>query len=158
MPLQLDIASLGTAFNHFMATNAVHSPDFAFPLVPEPFTTETAALQPIVKPSTLRVEGEIAGRQLLTPFTLPPQTNSDLLGNTELQVVVNALGNVLSSVILRSSGNTDTDQFALNQAKHARFEALKPDRSRDSLAVGKMIFEWQTVPAATNGVPLTSSP
>ena len=159
---QLAPESLGAAFTTFMETNP-----------PPPFQTEmglefadlttpgAAPARPVPIPSSLRLEGDLARRRLLVPIQLPPEANSDVLNNTEVQVFVDALGNVFSPVIVAGSGNADVDQLALtNFARNARFEPIKPAAPGAVLprpvTFGKMIFQWQTVPPAPTNSPASA--
>lgn len=159
-PLLLDVSALGATFQRFMLTNSPRTTEIVLPSVPETFSPEPTLLQPLAKPAALRIQGNLASQRLLTPIDLPPQTNSDLLPATEVQVVVNAHGNVLSAVTLRSSGKADADQYALEQAKRARFEPLQrtDGTPSDAVSIGTLLFDWQTVPLpATNGAPASIS-
>jgi len=158
-PLPLLPVRLGAAFAVFMETNP-----------PPRFQTEmglrfgdlnrsrTISTQPTPVSSVLRVEGDLARRRLMTPFHLPPQTNSDVLKNTEVQVMVDALGNVFSTVVIAGSGNADTDALALtNFAKSSRFEPVKAAAPGtvmpNTVTFGKLVFEWKTVPAPETNNP-----
>lgn len=161
-PLPLRLEQLGAAFAAFMETNT-----------PPRFQTEmglqfgdlnhsrAVSPRPISAPSVLRVEGDLARRRLLTRFHLPAQTNSDVLNNTIVQVFVDALGNVFSAVVVAGSGNSDVDAAAVtNFAKNVRFEPIKAAAPGtvlpNTVTFGKLIFEWQTVPAPkTNSVSLS---
>jgi hypothetical protein len=159
-PLPLLPEQLGATFAVFMETNP-----------PPRFQTEmglqsgdlnashTVSARPIPVPSMLRVEGDLAKRRLLTPFRLPTQTNSDVLNNTIVQVFVDALGNVFSAIVVAGSGNADVDAAALtNFARNARFEPIKAaapgTRLPNTVTFGKLIFEWQTVPAPPTNSPI----
>lgn len=161
-PLPLRTEQLGAAFADFMDTNP-----------PPHFQTEmglqfgdlnaspTVSARPIPVPSVLRVEGDLAKRRLLTPFRLPAKTNPDVLNNTEVQVFVDALGNVFSAVVVAGSGNADVDALALtNFAKNARFEPVKMAAPGtvlpNTVTFGKLIFEWQTAPPPSTNSPSLS--
>ncbi len=113
----------------------------------------------LVSPSALRIQGELARRRLLAPLDLPPQTNNDVLGDSVVQVLVDADGNVLSATLLPpGSGLATADKDALNFAKSARFEPLNREgpassvNSGTNLTLGDMVFQWQTMPP-----PVTNS-
>jgi hypothetical protein len=156
-PLLLPIEQLGTAFVTFMQTNRPPRYQLALESGMETGPDDTSVAQSISVPSAMRVEGDLARLSLLTHFRLPPQTNSELLTNTVVQLLVNAEGHPFSPVIWSGSGNADADALALtNYAKAVRFapaqEAALGTVPMDKMTVGKLIFEWQTVPPApTNG-------
>ncbi len=157
--LPLDSEQLGTRFLEFVHTNAPGSfpilgglkPDVA---VPEPFP-----IGPPPGASRLRIEGELAGRRLLAPLQLPALTNTDLLINSVVQLVVDARGRTVSAVLLPpGSVLNEADQRALDLAKGARFEARDTGGARFTnpsagLSIGTMIFEWQPVLAASSNAP-----
>ena len=116
--------------------------------------------------SVLRLEGALAARRLLTPLVLPIQTNTELLTNSEVQVVVDARGRVVSvPVLVSKSGNPEADNSALRQALSARFEPVtsagppstKAGGSARELTWGRMIFEWCTVLVPATNVPASES-
>jgi len=106
-------------------------------------------------PSSLRIEGELAGRRLLNPEPLPAV--SEALTNSVVQVVVDPRGYVYSAVPTVRSGSTN-DDLAVRIAYSKRFEPIEvsgPNRSTIAPApmmTGTLIFEWR--PAA----PETAQP
>jgi hypothetical protein len=162
-PLDLAQEQLGSAFVAFMQTNL---PARFQPRIESGLNTESGdvtPMQPISVPSRLRVEGDLARRQLLTPLHLPPQTNADILTNTVVQMVVDAQGYPFSAVIPTGSGSGsgDADQMALtNFSKSIRFAPLDEGElgtvSPDKMTSGRLIFEWQTVPPAPTNAPTTT--
>lgn len=165
LPLQLASEKLGAPFSAFMETNppAQFHAEMGLELA-DLRDLNSAPTRPISFPSTVRIEGDLAKRRLLTPIQLPPQTNSDpdVLPNTEVEVLVDALGNTFSPVIANanSSQNTTANATALNFARNARFEPIKKaapgTEVPDTMTFGKLIFEWQTVPAPPTNSPASS--
>jgi hypothetical protein len=106
--------------------------------------------------SDVWLEGGLASRRLRTPMTLAPQAANDVLANTEVQVVVNERGQVMSiPLLLQKSGSPAADNEALERAGNARFDALPATKGSgaapEQLTWGKMVFQWCTVPKpATN--------
>jgi hypothetical protein len=149
----LSAGDLGNVFSRFMQTNRFAG--FKFDLKPSArFTVPLVPLEPkFASASTLRIEGDIAGRPLLTSMKLPSWPCADLIAPSTVQVLVNAAGYVISAVVLppHNSGevrDVDADRRALELARTARF-ATGPD-----LTLGKLIFNWRTVPPpATNTLP-----
>ena len=158
-PLELPIEQLGATFMAFMQTN-----------VPPQFQPELdSALDPgmqsppmpsISTPSTLVVEGDLARLRLLTPLYLPPQTNSDLLTNTVVRLVVDAIGRPFSEVISSGCGKPEADTNALMFAKMLRFAPAEAPAfgviPPDTITLGKVVFEWQTIPPAPTNAPSTA--
>jgi TonB family protein len=99
--------------------------------------------------STVRVEGELAGRPLLTPLAPPSQPVNDVLPDTEVRVLVDATGLVRSATLLASSSLSAVDAKALELARAARFAPL----AAAPWQAGKLVFRWHTVPAPAAAAP-----
>jgi TonB family protein len=148
---------LGAAFSQFVRSNRVSALTLAESAAPPAF------LLPLVNSlvptrSTLRVEGDLAHRPLVSPVKLTGVPHHDLLSNSVVRVMVNRSGRVLSHALLASSGSPDADQLALDLSRTARFQSLPPNdlgsvRDPLGLAWGKLIFKWVTLPMtnATSG-------
>lgn len=145
--LQLPAGELGAVFSQFMQTNRLAT--FRLPLRPPPrFTVPVVPLEPVfAQTSTLRVEGDLAKRHLLTPLKLPSWPYTDILQPSKVQVLVSKAGYVMSEVLLSSSGDDKADQHALEVARAARFAPAA------SLTIGKLIFDWRTVPTPATNAP-----
>jgi hypothetical protein len=161
-PKWLDLSSGGLvgAFSEFVATNrfARYVPESKPKPAPTFPEAEASGVLPEAK-SELTVEGGLAGRTLLNPPVLASQPASDVLANSVVQVLVDAEGKVISTVLmLPGSGLKEADQRALGVAKAARFEPLprasdrtggEPDWTR-----GRMVFQWRVEPLVrTNQTP-----
>lgn len=148
--LQLPIGDLGAVFSEFMQTNRFAG--FRFELTPSPrFTEPAVSLEPpFADSSTLRVEGDLARRPLLTSMELPSWPYADVIAPSRVQALVNAAGDVVSAVLLPSDNSgdvrdADADQRALELARAARFAPAA------GLTLGNLMFDWRTVaPPATN--------
>lgn len=157
--LQIPAEKLGSSFRQILADN---------PTPPLSLTEKTAPriaalgfatdFFPLPAQSALRMEGALAGRTLRAPLELKSWPAADVLASSEVLVLVDAAGNVVSTVLLTGCGLPAADQQAVEQASAARFEPL-PDGDHDrlahplaNLARGKMIFQWHTMP------PLTETP
>src|SRR5579862_1640649 len=153
---------LGSTFAAFMQTNP--PPSIQMDLTAGLGFIDQQSLPPLpslASASSVRVEGDLAKRRLLEPLQLPPQASPDVLKKTEVQLFVDALGNVFSPVIVESSGNADVDASVLtNFAKNARFEPIKAGArgapSSETMTFGKLIFEWQTVPPTQTNAPASN--
>lgn len=107
--------------------------------------------------SWLEVAGDLAGQGPLAPLALPPQPHGDWLTNTVVGVVVDGLGEPVTTTLLAGSGRTEADRLALDQARQARFQPLDPGltplEARSRLRWGQLIFHWQTVPLPGTNAP-----
>jgi hypothetical protein len=160
--LAVSASTLGASFKDFIAANA--SPPFQTiatieppRIAPELFPMETAPMQP-----TLRIEGGLSKRRLLSTPPLQPWPSADLLTNSIVQLLVDAQGHTFSAVLLlrHSSGpQADADDRALDLAKAAEFEPVATGGSgpsmneTDALTLGIMIFEWVTLPMPATNAP-----
>ena len=149
--LSLQTPELGVTFKKFVESKIpVRFQTLAMP-EPEAAMPPPPPLEPVFVVPTLRIEGDLKNRQLLTPFVLPASTNVDLLTNTVIQVSVDARGNTFSATLLLPPGRSPTpdDLDALERVKSARFESIeptgpgKPERRTPDLTLGTMIFESQ---------------
>ncbi len=152
LPLSAD--GLMTVFNRFMQTNPVTR----FALQLKPPLKLSAPSQPIepalAQASTMRIEGDLTQRRLLTPMNLPSWPYPDVIAPSKAQVLVDEAGNVVSAILLPSDNSLEAlshydaaDQRALELARAARFTPTP------RLTIGQMIFTWHTVPP-----PATNSP
>jgi hypothetical protein len=152
--LPLSANELGLAFNQFMQTNRFAS--FELQLKP-PLKLSAPGLpvEPaLAQNSTLRVEGELAQRQLPSPINLTNWPYANVIAPSKVQVLVDAAGNVISTVLLPpDSGFTAADQY--EKADQRALELARAMRFTPSsrLTVGRMIFNWHTVPPPATNTP-----
>jgi len=154
--LELDSRRLGQAFQAFIGTNqrppllvadrAGFRPNaYAMELPVEIYPLD----------STLRVEGDLVSRPLLTPRSLRSWPHTELLSNSVVQVSVNAAGQVLTASLREGSGSNEADEFARQYAETSRFAPLShplaPRESDRRLTWGRFVFHWRTLPTGTNG-------
>ncbi len=153
-PLPLPVGELGATFNQFMQTNRFTT--FQFELKPSPqFTAPVVPVEPVLaKTSTLRIEGGLARRRLLTPMKLPSWPYADVLSPSKVQVLVNAAGNVVSAVLLPPDNPLEdashydaADQRALELARAARFAPSS------NLTIGRLVFDWHSIASAATNAP-----
>jgi hypothetical protein len=155
LPLSAD--GLMTVFDRFMQTNLVTS----LPLQLKPPVKLSTPSQPIgpalAQVSTMRVEGDLTQRRLLTLISLPSWPYADVIAPSRVQLLVDEAGNVVSAVLLPSNNNLEAlshydaaDQRALEFARAARF-APAP-----LLTIGQLIFTWHTVPLPATNSPVAS--
>lgn len=131
---------------------------------PEAASPRLPAMGPVSTVSTLRIEGDLKKRRLLTPLVLPASTNADLFTNSVVHVSVDVRGNTFSATLLLPPGRNPSpdDLTALELAKAARFEPAgpigpgRPAHTAPDLTLGTLIFEWQPLPLIATNAPMIS--
>jgi hypothetical protein len=165
--LVLPANELGATFNHFVQTNPVTAVHFEYNLPPPLTVPAVPAQSPFAQSSALQIEGDLASRPLLNPMKLPAWPFADVIAPSVVQVLVDAAGNVVSATLLPPENfleantvrDADADQQAVTLARAARFAPLSAEAvsvesgQATQLAVGQMIFTWQTVPAPASTTP-----
>jgi len=155
--LPLPANELGLAFNQFMQTN--HFTGLELQLKPPVKLSAPVLLveSALVQTSTLQIQDDLAQRRLLNPIILPSWPYANVIAPSQVQLLVNEAGDVVSAVLLPpDSGYAATDQYdqadqrALELARAARF-APAP-----RLTMGRMIFNWHTVPPPATNAPAAS--
>jgi hypothetical protein len=158
--LQLPLNQLGATFNEFIQTNNPGSSPS--PPQPEPELTvpDSAPVALSRQRSELLLVDDLARRRLLAPPQLPSFRHTDILSNSVVQMAVDAQGKAVSfTLIPPGSGSAEADQYALKEARAARFEPLSaggpelPASRAAQLTWGKMIFEWHTLPVPPANPP-----
>ncbi len=167
--LPLPVHELGAGLKRLVPNDPLNS--WPTPNLPSPqiIPPEISSLDIADQHSALRMEGDLASRRLLTGFDLPSwpprpltATETDLLTNTIVQLVVDAEGRPVSVTLLSSSGLAAADEHALKQASAARFESLPladpsaPDSVNAPLnhvRWGQLVFDWYTLPSTNPPVP-----
>ena len=155
LPLSAD--ELGLAFNQFMQTN--HFAGFELQLKPPvKLSAPGLPIEPaLAQNSTLRVEGELAQRQLPSPINLTNWPYANVIAPSKVQVLVDTAGSVISTILLPpDSGFAPADQY--DQADQRALELARAMRFIPSsrLTVGRMIFNWHTVPPPATNAPAAS--
>jgi len=139
--LTLSDRDLGATFYRFIATN--NFGPLRTPSPPEPTVTLPEVPKRVLLPasSSLRIEGPLTRRSLVTKPQLPGWPHYELLTNSVVQLVVDEEGKLATPpTLLVSSGYADADKYALEQARTNRFSPL------GELTPGQLIFEWTTLP------------
>jgi TonB family protein len=148
--LPLSVDALGMAFNQFMQTNRFASFELQLKS-PVKLSAPGLPVEPaLAKTSTLQIQDGLAQRRLSDAINLPSWPYADVLAPSVVQAVVDAPGNVVSTVLLSPSGYDAADQRALELARAARFAPAS------RLTVGRMIFNWHTVPPPATNPPAAS--
>lgn len=143
-------------FSQYLQDNA--DAGYQPPLPEAPLTFPPApAVSDAPARSSLRIEGELAGRTLLNPEPLPPVTEA--YTNSVVQVVVDPLGYVYSAVPAVRTGSTN-DDLAVRIAFSKRFAPIEisgPNRQAlppAPMMNGTLIFEWRPpIPDAAQPAP-----
>jgi hypothetical protein len=152
--LPLSTGDLLTVFSQFMRTNLLTG----LPLQLRPPVRLSVPPPPagaaLAQESTMRIEGDLTQRRLLTPMELPVWPLADVIAPSKVEALVNEAGDVVFAVLLPSdnsrealSHNSTADQRALEFARAARF-APAP-----RLTMGHMIINWHTVPPPATNLP-----
>jgi hypothetical protein len=151
---------LAAGLSDYVQTNTFAGVHFEFNLPPPLAIPAIPVESPFDTNSTLRVQGEIAARPLRNSPDLPLWPRNDVIAPSVVQVLVNAAGNVVSAAMLppenfsdsSASQDIEANQYAVRAARGAQFAPLTPaDASVEAspaahLAIGQLIFNWQTVP------------
>lgn len=100
--------------------------------------------------SLVKVEGDLARLEWITPLSAPSIAHSNILTETVVQLTVHPAGQVLSAIVLKSSGLRTADQQALALARDARFApARKTGRTGNGEGGdwiwGRLTIHWRTV-------------
>jgi hypothetical protein len=149
--LPLNTANPGATFQQFLTATTV--PEIQLDVKPAPeLTVQHISLgTALPQDSTLKIIGELAHRALLSPVPLPSLPYNNVIPPSEIQVLVDTSGHVISAILLPLTDGMEilerydlADQRALDIATHLRF-APAP-----RLTFGEIIFKWHTVPVLDN--------
>lgn len=161
--LGVDGQHLGEDFKRFMLTN--QEPPMPL-LAPQDLVLRMPAVaQPELSPtqSTVRLTGGLAGRRLARLPVLRSWPSPEILSNSVVQLLVGASGETVSAILLNppGSGSAEADQYALRQARKARFDPVPgadPLNPLSGVSWGEMVFQWRTVPMPSTNAPAEPSP
>ena len=122
---------------------------------------------PFATRSVLELTGGLETRRLLSPVSLPSgfpaSLGTEILTNSVVQVLVGNDGLLASApVLMIHSGSEAADEYALREARNARFAAVDvPDPANPlaGLTWGQLVFQWRALPLAdTNKAPEPAPP
>ena len=137
--LPLPAEKLGATFTAYMQSNRLAEYQFNFKPEPSLAGAELVFQPALPSRSTFHVAGELASRTMLNRIAVPSLPLNDVLRPSRVQVLVDAAGNVVSTVLLDSCENATADQQALKLAHAVRFAPA------ERLMLGELIFRWRTV-------------
>ena len=145
LPVSAD--ELGLAFNQFMQTNRFAGFELQLKSPVKLSALGLPVESALAQTSTLQIQDGLAQRRLLDPINLQSWPYANVIAPSKVQVLVDAAGNVVSTVLLPpDSGFTAADQY--DQADQRALELARAARFAPSsrLTIGRMIFNWHTVP------------
>ena len=108
----------------------------------------------------MTIAGDLASRRIVSRPELPSLTAESLLPDVQVEILVNADGNVVTALIADGNGGVTRDEQA--EIQRARAEALALARRIsfapassvgnesgpfEKLQSGRVVFQWHTVPA-----------
>lgn len=144
--LSLDATQLAGGIGQFVRTNVIAPIQIAQNIAPRISASPALDLARNAQTqSRLRIEGDLASRQVIDFPALKSWASSEILSNTVSQIAVNQRGTVVAVRLLARSGLPDADRFALEASREIRFA---PDRQTEA-TWGNLIFDWHTL-ATTN--------
>lgn len=153
--MPLPASQLGEGLARFLQTNRSESLRGLEIRDPELIQPELPDTKIFAQKSSVRIDGALRNRRLLTPLEPASWPHSDLLTNTVVDMVVGLDGMPISCELRPpGSGLALADQQALALARGARFESFVtkgPRRITNSAPVtslmrGALIFSWRTLP------------
>jgi hypothetical protein len=152
--LVLSADSLGAAFGEFLQTNFFVGHRLDFKPTPELSAPGLPVETAVALNSTMQIEGELAQRQLPSQISLTNWPYADVIAPSKVQVLVDAAGNVVSTVLLPPDiGFTAADYYdAANQRALEIARGLRFTPS-SSLTFGRIIFNWRTMPPPNGQIP-----
>jgi TonB family protein len=140
--LPINTASLGATFTAFMQTNFFAAAQLNFKPEPQLIPPQTSVPAVLPQNSAWQIVGEIAGRKILSAISAPALAVNDVIAPSRVQLLVDKNGDVVSVVLLETSGYDPADQTALALARSLRFVPA------EKLMFGEILFNWQTVPTS----------
>ena len=152
LPVSAD--ELGLAFNQFMQTNRFAGFELQLKSPVKLSALGLPVESALAQTSTLQIQDDLTQRRLLDSINLTNWPYANVIAPSKVQVLVDAAGNVVSTVLLPpDSGFTAADQY--DQADQRALELARAARFAPSsrLTIGRMIFNWHTVPATNTNEP-----
>jgi hypothetical protein len=160
-PLPLCVTQLGALPSQQVRTNRLGPFRLLPALEPGWALPEPPPLPLSPQQSRLRIEGDLASCRLLSRPDLPSWQVDDVSTNSVVEVLVDADGRPVSAILLFGSGYPKADDYALAQARAARFEVPgaggqqihPPSPPPAHLVRGRLLFDWHTLPLPPTNAP-----
>lgn len=148
--LELSGDDLGETFHQYIDQSASAPLRIADkPLPPRAGTELLVPNLSLPDESTLRLEGDLAGRTVLDVPRLRSWHYSDILSNTVIRAVADEGGRIFSVTMTQSSGLPEADLYALRLAQTARLAPRESEAAPPKvrgMTWGRMVFQWHTLP------------
>jgi hypothetical protein len=160
--MPLPASQLGEGLARFLQTNRSENLRALELREPELIQPELPDSPIFPQNSTVRIDGALRNRRLLSSLEASSWPNKDLLTNTVVDLVVGLDGMPISCQLRPpGSGLALADQQALALARSARFESFVtkgPRRVTNSAPVtslmrGALVFSWRTLPTTNTPPP-----
>lgn len=175
-PSWLEVPAQETWESLAILQESVQTPAARVADLPVQWRDNFPADSPASRRSTLQVLGPLGSRALLQPPELPSWPSSDVMADSQVQLLVDADGFVQSAVGVEEEGavgasvfgavtrSAEADHFAVEIARSLRFSPLPRNAPEGVLgesggaSIGRVVFRWHAVPAvSTNKVSIQPS-
>lgn len=154
--LELPVNQLGGVLREHLATNRLTAMSLLAAMRAPGAVEVRLPGEPVATNTTVRVEGAVTSRGLVSLPALPAVSHHDVLRRTTVSVAVDGEGLVETAALSGESGSPAADARALELARQFQFRPLPlrnvREREMAPPTIGRLVFAWQVVPP-TNGVP-----
>jgi hypothetical protein len=148
--LELNYDQLGKVFTNFLRGAEVAPLQIAQKIPARFHVDEEVPRNPTS--SRFVIEGGLNQRAVVSSPNLPVWPHTDILRNSAVQISVNGAGDVILARLFSRSGSPAADQKAVALARELTFKPVNIGDGATNFTVGKVIVQWETVPAPTNAV------
>ena len=139
--------ALGSAFGAFMRSNQVAALPLDFKPEPKLIVPSFSVESMLPQNSTLEITGDIAQRKLLKPASVPTLAYPDVIAPSKVQILVDATGKVISTVLLPSDNLLEAaDRVDAGESNALRIARSLQFTPAAGVTFGQLIFNWHTVP------------
>lgn len=148
--LELNYDQLGNVFTNFLRGAEVVPLQIAEKIPVRFHLDEEVPRNPTS--SRFVIEGGLNQRAIVSSPNLPVWPHTDILRNSVVQISINGAGEVILARLFSRSGLSVADQKAVALARELIFKPVDTGDGATNFTVGKVVFQWETVPAPTNAV------